>query len=63
MVSGISWPLIGQHCQFSALIGQDLWFRYCVSRGWTREMILSWVDREVARWGEPIHTPQFVLDM
>ena len=47
----------------NALIGQDLWFRYCVSRGWTREMIISWVDREVARWGEPIHTPQFILDM
>ena len=39
---------------------QELWFRFCVSRGWTREMIHTWVEKEVSRWGVAMQIPEFV---
>ena len=39
---------------------QELWFRHCVTRGWSRHQIEQWVNREVAKWGIAISIPSFV---
>lgn len=39
---------------------QELWFRHCVTRGWSRAQIEQWVGREVAKWGIAITIPEFV---
>jgi len=42
---------------------QELWFRWCLTRGWSREMITTWIEKEVARWGVPIPLPDFIKNM
>ena len=37
--------------------------RWCLTRGWSREMITTWIEKEVARWGVPIPLPDFIKNM
>ena len=39
---------------------QVLWFQFLLTRGWSEDMIMDWVEKEVARWGVPIKIPDFV---
>ena len=40
---------------------QEIWFRYCMRRGWDKQKIMDCVDREVAKFGIAMEIPKFVM--
>ena len=40
---------------------QEIWFQHCINLGWNKEKVLSWVEKEVAKFGVPIRVPDFVI--
>merc|ERR1712106_327662 len=40
---------------------QEIWFRFCINRGWDKDKIEDWVGREVAKFGIAMEVPDFVM--